>query len=298
MGEAAGARCAVGSRFAPMPITFETLLRNVDVDPADVRLLRHQDRLADTGRTPYELWRDEPASFELYQRLQRTTRRSYLQAPYWASFVVTGEGEVLFAGLYAAKFLGLLRADSPRPHRAGVDPAGSCDEYELKLQPSMADLAGRLVVEWRVGARSWIQRADRKEKVVIEIRRTFMEPPFPGFMEFREPLSKIEVLPRAWIEVLRSSRGVYLLTCPKTKEQYVGSATGEECFWQRWIGYAKTGHGGNVRLMNRDPSDYQVSILEVAGSAATLDEIRRMEGRWQAKLRCQEMGLNGNWAGA
>jgi hypothetical protein len=33
-----------------------------------------------------------------------------------------------------------------------------------------------------------------------------------------------------------------LLTCPKTKEQYVGSATGEHVFWGRWLNYLDNGH--------------------------------------------------------
>lgn len=105
-------------------------------------------------------------------------------------------------------------------------------------------------------------------------------------------------MPRSWVAALQSSRGVYLLTCPRTREQYVGSATGEEGFWGRWRSYIDTGHGGNVGLMSRDPSDYQVSILEVAGTSATPDDIRIMEGRWQRKLQSREMGLNRNLAGA
>ena len=62
------------------------------------------------------------------------------------------------------------------------------------------------------------------------------------------------------------------------------------------MAYLQTGHGGNLGLKNRDSSDYQVSILEVAGSSATLDEIRLMEGRWQTKLQSKEMGLNRNLA--
>jgi hypothetical protein len=89
---------------------------------------------------------------------------------------------------------------------------------------------------------------------------------------------------------------VYLLTCPKTKEQYVGSAMGDDGFWGRWQDYVQTGHGGNVALKSRDPSDYQVSILEVAGTSATHDEIGAMEGRWQRKLQSKDMGLNRNLA--
>lgn len=116
-------------------------------------------------------------------------------------------------------------------------------------------------------------------------------------MNFIQTLSQLEKVPQSWIAALRSSRGVYLLTCSKTKEQYVGSATGEEGFWGRWQAYIHTGHGGNVGLKSRDPSDYQVSILEVAGTSATTDDILTMEGRWQSKLQSREMGLNRNWAG-
>jgi len=56
-------------------------------------------------------------------------------------------------------------------------------------------------------------------------------------------------------------------------------------------------HGRNLGLKSRDPSDYQVSILEVAGTSLTTEDVLAMEGRWQAKLQSQEMGLNRNWAG-
>ena len=95
---------------------------------------------------------------------------------------------------------------------------------------------------------------------------------------------------------MRSSRGVYILTCPRTKEQYVGSASGEDGFWGRWMEYYKTGHGGNQGLKSRDPSDYQVAILEVAGSAHSHKDILTMEGRWQDKLKSRDMGLNRNLA--
>lgn len=116
-------------------------------------------------------------------------------------------------------------------------------------------------------------------------------------MNFIQPLSKVNNIPKSWIAALQSSRGIYLLTCPKTKEQYVGSATGEEGFWGRWQDYVHTGHGGNKGLKSRNPSDYQISILEVAGTSATKEDILKMEGRWQSKLQSQEMGLNRNRAG-
>jgi len=277
-----------------MPITFNALLREARLPLADVRFMRHKDNRSAKGRTPYELWRDDRQQFEFYQSTQAVMNRAKLVARYWASFVGTPGDETLFVGIYGVKRRRLLDVDTPMPHRDGVDKAGTCDVYELTLDQRLGDLVGKLLIDWGPGKRSWIQRADLKEKQITELRREFKEPDFPGFLNFISPLSGLNKLPKGWVEALRSSRGVYLLTCPKTSEQYVGSATGEEGFWGRWQDYVETGHGGNVGLKSRNPSDYQVSILEVAGTALTTDEITRMEMQWKAKLQSREMGLNRN----
>jgi len=277
-----------------MPIMFNTILLAADFDVGDVRLLRHKDKRAAKGRTPYELWRDNRQQFDLYQATQAVKNESKLSAPYWASFVGTPSDETLFVGIYGVKNRRLLGQDTPKPHMDGVDKAGSCHVYDLTLEPRLSDLVGRLLIDWGPGDRAWIQRADKQNKRIIELRTEFKEPDFPGFLNFIESLSRLDRLPKGWIAVLQSSRGIYLLTCPKTKEQYVGSATGEGGFWRRWQDYAQTGHGGDVALKSRDPSDYQVSILEVAGTASTMDDIIRMEGRWKSKLQSREMGLNRN----
>jgi hypothetical protein len=280
-----------------MPIMFSTILLTADFNLADVRLLRHKDKRAEKGRTPYQLWRDNREQFELYQREQNKSDfyRIRLAAPYWASFVGTPNNETLFVGIYNVKNRRLLQQDTPRPQMGGVDKAGSCDEYDLTLDNRLSDLIGKLLIDWGRGYHSWIQRANgENDKPIIEIRTDFKEPNFPGFLIFLEPLSRLDKLPISWISVLRSSKGIYLLTCPKTKEQYVGSATGEEGFWGRWQEYILTGHGGDIALKSREPTDYQVSILEVAGTALTFEDIVKLEGRWKSKLQSREMGLNRN----
>ena len=277
-----------------MPLRFNALLAQAGITPTTVRLLRHQDGRSAKGRTPYELWRDNRPAFENYQSGHSFRNRSRLSADYWACFVVTPGGETLLAGFYGSRYLGVNDVERIWPHTAGSDPVGTCDVYSLTLDDRLNDLEGRLVIAWGDAERSWIQRADNQDKVILAIRETFREPDFPGFARFISPLSKIEGLPVAWISALTSSRGVYLLTCPKTHEQYVGSATGADGFRGRWLSYARDGHGGNVGLKSRDPSDYQVSILEVAGSTVTLEEIIAMEDLWKQKLQSREMGLNRN----
>jgi hypothetical protein len=280
-----------------MPIMLNTILTEAGVPLANVRLIRHKDQRAARGRTPYELWRDNRPAFELYQATQSIPNRSKLNSKYWAVFIADTNNDTMFAGLYAVRYRGLLEKDAPKPHMEGFDKAGTCDLYGLTLHEGLKDLIGKLFIDWGSGALAWVQYADRHNKPVTELRIAFEEPRFPGFLNFLKPLSTLTKLPKSWVGALESTRGVYLLTCARTKEQYVGSATGEAGFWGRWCDYVETGHGGVLALKSRDPSDYQVSILEVAGTSATPEDILAMEGRWQAKLQSRAMGLNRNSAG-
>ena len=277
-----------------MPLMFNSILRDAGIPLRDVRLLRHKDHRAEKGRSIYELWRDDRPQFEIYQSIQGLPGRKKLQVPYWVSFVGTPTDETLFIGIYAVEYLGLLEQDTPMPHNNNVAKAGNDDAYNLTLDKRFSDLDGRLYIDWGPGMRSWVQRADRQDKCITELRTEFKEPAFPGFLNFMEPLSQLDRLPKAWGTALGSSRGIYLLTCPKTKEQYIGSATGDDGFWGRWQNYIQTGHGGNVALKIRDASNYQVSILEVAGTSATTKDILRKETQWKEKLQSREMGLNRN----
>jgi hypothetical protein len=195
------------------------------------------------------------------------------------------------------KHLGTASTDRIDPlARKTEGELGSIDPDLYALQPleALSGYIGRLTVDWGPGMRSWIQRADRQRKPIEEILRTFREPDYPGHARFLRQLSDLEAMPPAWQAVLGASRGVYLLTCSRTREQYVGSASGEGGFLSRWLDYVATGHGGNVALKSRDPSDYQVSILEVCASSASGEDVREIEKFWKAKLQSREMGLNRN----
>lgn len=276
-----------------MPLMLNSLLAQVEVAPASVRMLRHQDKRA-KRRTPYELWRDDRPAFERYQGTQSFENRTGLTAGYWLSFVVTPDGDTLLAGFYRATYRGVLEHDLPWAHADGFDAAGTADVWDLAPDERLADLAGRLVIEWGPVKIKWIQRCDTQNKVVLEIREAFREPTFPGPARLIIQLSQVDNIYRTWAAVLRTLKGVYLLTCPRTGEQYVGSATGESGFHGRWLSYAQDGHGGNIALKQREPSDFQISILEVAGSGALKENIFEMEDLWKRKLGSRATGLNRN----
>jgi hypothetical protein len=280
-----------------MPLTFSCLLKSEGINPNEVRLLRHQTAPFQ-GRTPYTLWRDQPDQFEIYQSYQHPDRVGYFRAPYWASFVVTPDRRTLFVGLYNVEFIGVVEPEVIDP-LTGLPPGADIGlstfaQFSLTLSPLLADISGRLVVDWGAGTRSWVQRADRSEKPIVELARAFQEEQFPGFTRFVRSLSDIESMPAGWHQALRSSRGVYLLACPRTREHYVGGAYGQDGFLGRWRTYVASNHGGNIGLRIREPSDWTVSILEVVGSATSDAELQEIESLWKAKLLSRDMGLNRN----
>ncbi|HEU0065688.1 MAG TPA: GIY-YIG nuclease family protein [Sphingomonas sp.] len=276
-----------------MGLTFNSVLVEEGIDPHHVRLLRHETRRH--GRTPYALWRDDDVSFDDYQRIQKASRRAYFASPYWASFVVSPGGKTLFVGLYRVGTAACVPS-------GWIDPisgrtAETLADYDFyateRLQP-LSEYSGKLVIGWGSGTRSWAQRAHRQAKPIIELQEHFVEPPFPGYLSFCAQLSDIEAMPMGWRTALAAVHGVYLLTCPRTREQYVGSASGAEGLLGRWLEYAQNGHGGNVALKSRNPEDYRVSVLYVAASTESRDSIERVEGLWKSKLQSREMGLNRN----
>jgi hypothetical protein len=271
-------------------IRFNALLRDEGVDPADVKLVRHQDTRHAARVTPYQLWRASDGRFDLYQRIQRRT--VFKGAKLLASFVATPLDETLFVGMYENKGVG-------KTERGTIDPISAKDVsglnlYDLVLSHKLCDYRGRLVVEWGQGYRSWVQLARKKEKTVAEIHRSASDPPFPGFLDFRETLNSLSTVPSSWRTALSAVAGIYLFVHPDTGKQYVGSAQGGGGFWGRWEQYAISGHGGNKRMQDIPAADYQISVLEVASSSSGAEVLLKLEERWKLKLRSRRFGLNAN----
>jgi hypothetical protein len=189
-----------------------------------------------------------------------------------------------------------VSADTPADPFLGTDaddrPATAFVTRRVEL---LDDYRGRLVIDWGDGLRAWVQRAHLRTKPILEVRRQIAEPQFPGFLQFRSRLSEIELLPASWQTALRCTGGVYLLVHRDRANLYVGSATGTGGFIGRWLTY-QNGHGGNVgmREIEGTAEDYDVSILETAGTGLDEREILKLEGCWKEKLGSRSHGLNRN----
>lgn len=276
-----------------MVLTFNALLRAANIDPTGVLLLRHRDPRVQRLVCEAALRRD-PA-FDAYQSAQSEPRivASFRKARHLAAFVTDHVGDCVFVGVwaidgptdvaYADPFPG-MRPDTRPPVVFATRRLGLLDEYR-----------GRLVIEWGDGQRAWVQRAHLRTKPIVEIRRQISEPAFPGFLQFTARLSEVEALPSTWIAALRSTGGVYLLVHRERAHLYVGSATGGGGFFGRWLGY-QNGHGGNVGMQEIEgkAEDYDVSILETAGTGLEEREVLRLEANWKGKLASRLHGLNRN----
>lgn len=269
-------------------IRFNDLLRAEGVDPSDVKLIRHSE--SSDRQTTFDLWSSNPDQFFEFERIQG--KPIYKHRPLAASFVVTPAGGTLFIGLREIEGVGVAGKNVICPLRRVPRPGRNL--YEIVKRTELSEYAGKLTIDWGSGTRSWYQYADKNAKPVISISSSDFEMPFPGFSDLQIMLEEISGIPEAWRNSLSSVGGVYLLACPDTGEQYVGSAYGEFGFYGRWSVYSKNGHGGNKLLRKRGRHNYQISVLEVVPNTMSPDEVIRREALWKDKLGSRAHGLNAN----
>jgi hypothetical protein len=175
-----------------LPLMFNSLLEASEIDPRDVRLLRHRDADAHNDFKPYELWRDSYDAFMAHQSRQSArTEKIIGHAKFWASFVVTPKEETLFVGLYAIS--------SKRPGIFAASGASKQEKpesivYQLEERSELSELIAKLTIDWGGGFLPQAQRAETNDKQIIELRREFEEAQSPGYLGFMRRLSEIESL--------------------------------------------------------------------------------------------------------
>lgn len=202
-------------------------------DRRDVKILRHRD-------TSQDLWALRRAgAFEEYQNGQSWD--VFGSARFVLSFIAERSRFAKFVGVWK------VHSKSTKPSRGY--------RYETEELPGYSDLAGRLVVEWGGGARSWAQWLHRTgNKPIFEILPPKSIGDFPGFYSVllsHHELVTMTTSPEAnrdWHRMLSSVSGIYMILDTRTGLQYIGSAYGANGIWARWSTYARTGHGGNHLL--------------------------------------------------
>jgi hypothetical protein len=143
-----------------MPLHFRTLLKEANLDPKGVRLLRHQASMANR-RSPYTAWRDDRSAFETYQSIQRAGRRAYFDGQYWAAFVAAPAAKTLFIGIYKARLAGpvLDGSQAPAPGlqvgRGCVSEAGPQRRSGRPLRAILSDRRGAVENPIDTGNRGW-----------------------------------------------------------------------------------------------------------------------------------------------
>jgi hypothetical protein len=205
------------------------------------------------------------------------------------SLIDLGQSNWLFAGLY--KILGCRKA-------------GKIFRYSTRLIPNQEDLIGRITVHHKRTRNSRIWYRPTVLLPITEIRReklTIEE--FPGYNAVVISHSSLKIITdqriESWHGALSNIKGIYLITDTSTGKHYVGKASGDVGIWQRWCSYAKNGHGGNVELKRvlmrkgeKHMTHFQYSILEIADTHASDEDILVRESYWMKALKSREFGLN------
>ncbi len=177
--------------------------------------------------------------------------------------------------------------------------------YVTQPRPGIEEWIGRVIVEHVRTRASYIWLRPEIKLPLLEIRAQRMTVgEFPGYnaVLIRHATLRVitqQVVP-SWHAALKNIKGVYLITDTSTGRHYVGKASGDVGIWQRWCAYADNGHGGNIQLkallQEHGPehmSHFQYSILEIADTHASDNDILVRESYWMNVLRTREFGLNG-----
>ena len=251
----------------------------------DVKVLRHRDSTSD-----------------LWELRRRGEFQNYQGGQSWDVFGSASHVVAFIAERNRyAKFVGVWKIETK-----ASQPEGGFRYVTTELT-GYEELAGRLVVEWGEGTRSWAQWLHGPgNKSIVELLPPNYVMDFPGFYNFmlsHDQLVTMVANPdsnREWQRMLSSVSGIYVILDQLTGKQYIGSAYGIGGVWARWSAYVRSASGGNLllrELLEAEPTAYrrfQFSLLRVLESGATRDDVLAHEAMVKRKLGSRAFGLNSN----
>ena len=189
-----------------------------------------------------------------------------------------------------------------------------CIYYPLVEIQETKELDGRLIISFdkknvdnKFVRQSYLLTENWVEKLnVAEVLAQALDfAKFPSFKSVHISFSQLKTIVKKslsdWQSALSSVAGVYLIADKSSGKLYVGSATGEGGIWQRWAEYATNLHGNNRQLieLKRQFGDvpfenFYFSILEIADTHSSENEILVRESHWKNVLLTRQFGYNDN----
>jgi hypothetical protein len=289
-----------------MNLDLKDLLAKHQINPRDVLVLRHTPQTARLRRLLPWLATERPAVYNAYQQTQtEDVEREMTAATYVASFIGDARRSALFIGLYERHGQELRTPDEIRTEPAIQElesygcPAETQSRlwFDLRLCDGFfGQWKGKLVVQWPGREINWHRRADRAEFRVTAIHegnRLSKDPPASP-RDWDLQWDDLTLLPESFRNRLREWRGIYFIFDTSDGRAYVGSASGPQNLLGRWLNYADSDDGGNLKLRNRDPLNFRFSILELVNPDMDRDEVIQREENWKLRLRTRTRthGLN------
>lgn len=177
--------------------------------------------------------------------------------------------------------------------------------FDIEPSARLSSMCGRLVIEWSRDPVNWAKSGGRAADFpVLELADPHLEE-FPGYDQVLISFAQLQLVTTAphyvkWQAALEAVQGIYLIADTLTGQLYVGKADGSERIWGRWSTYARTGHGGNLRMREladldaEQPHRYQFSLLQVFGPDVPRARIDLAEAHYKQALQTRRFGLNRN----
>lgn len=291
--------------------SFNDLLTINGISPQDVAVALHKPANTSERQALCTMIDEDFAAFNAYQSTHARIPEATLKARgIMASFVMTSDGRMTFVGLFAnagsqpfaqagphvyALFVRMTRKMTGPDEvngRSGLEALQNRLLFDLSRLDTMSDLSGRLIVQ-DPGARNYMRVADRTPLPVVELtKEAQMTPPVPNWDALVLTAPDLRKLPNSWRVQLSAWRGVYLIVDRCDGARYVGAAYGSENLFGRWSQHVAREIGITKELSQRDPAEFQFSILELLSPAATADEVIGAERKWMRRIGTLEFGLN------
>lgn len=283
-------------------LTIRTVLGLAGLDITKrIKLVRHKDSrdaITINGKilvgNPYDWYLNDRETFIAYQSEQH--KDIFKDVDYVVSFI--GEDGTLarMVGVYQ-----ILERDTERENLTGGDKY--C--YKMVEVDGFDELNERVIVDWGDSARAFHQRLDKNDKVIVAVERKGFNWVCPDYEEISLTYGELSHIVKegleAWKRKLTAVNGIYVISDRKTGRLYVGSTYNRDGIWGRWKDYARTGHGGDVKLVSliAEAPDYAKnnlvwSILQTLPLNVSDIEAIRVETMWKNKLGRSVCDFNKN----